>query len=462
MCTTPSAPAGSEPMAAVLGADLTVPLVQGGSVRYVNLDQAASTAPLQAVVDHLAEVTPFYSSIHRGAGYASLVSTTMYESARACVARFLTARPDDHVIFTRNTTDSMNLLARAVPGQGEVVVLDTEHHANLLPWLDRPHRVVPAGATLEETLDALERAFTERPAALLAVAGASNVTGELLPLERLVDLAHRHGARIAVDAAQLVPHRRVDITATGIDYLAFSGHKTYAPYGAGVLVGRSDWLDAAPPYLAGGGAVREVRTTGAEWAHGPERHEAGSPNVLGAVALARACDAISGLLGEATERHEALLSEKLTEGLARHERVRLHRIWPDSADSIGVVAFSVDGYDSGLVAAYLSAEHGIGVRDGRFCAHPLAARLGLPRTGALRASFGLGSRPEDAERLVRAVDALVTSGPSWTYEQVAGRWLPTDDRRPLPVWMSMGGRAGEVSAPASPCVAVPTGRDARR
>ena len=443
-----------EPLADLLGADLVVPLIQGGSARYVNLDHAASTPPLRAVVDHLAEVTPYYSSIHRGAGYTSLVATTMYERARASVKRFLSARTGDRVVFTRNTTDSLNMLARVVPDDGEVLVLDIEHHANLLPWQGRRHRVLLAEDTLAGTVRALDQALAERPAALLAVTGASNVTGEVVPLGELVRVAHRHGARIGVDAAQLAPHRRIDMTATGIDYLAFSGHKTYAPYGAGVLVGRRDWLNAAPPYLAGGGAVRDVTLEASEWTRAPERHEAGSPNVLGAVALARACDAVGEILGRASEEHESRLRERLVTGLGRHPRVRLHRFWADCTDSIGVVTFSVEGYDAGVVAAYLSAEHGIGVRDGRFCAHPAAARLGLPRAGALRASFGLGTVMADADRLVDAIDRLLADGPLWAYEQVAGRWAPTPDHRPLPQWMPAGatGTAADLYVGAAPCI----------
>ncbi|MGY2062379.1 aminotransferase class V-fold PLP-dependent enzyme, partial [Nocardia gipuzkoensis] len=200
---------------------------------------------------------------------------------------------DQVVVFTRNTTDSLNLLASCVPG--DTVVLDIEHHANFLPWTRHGRRVVPAADTVEETIRRVVAELCAKPAALLAITGASNVTGEVLPLERLASIAHQCGARILVDAAQLAPHRRIDLRATGIDYLAFSGHKLYAPFGAGVLVGRRDWLDAAEPYLAGGGAVKQVSTTETEWACAPQRHEAGSPNVLGVAALAAACDALGSL-----------------------------------------------------------------------------------------------------------------------------------------------------------------------
>jgi len=455
-----SSPVTDWPLADVVGGDLTVPLVTGGTARYVNLDYAASAPALRAVADQVTELLPLYSSVHRGAGYASAVCTSAYEAARATLASFAGARADDVVIFTRNTTDALNLLATAVPGP--VVHLDVEHHANLLPWYGtgaraREARVVRAGATLKETLRAVRAELAGTPAALLAVTGASNVTGECLPVAELADLAHAHGARIAVDGAQLVPHRRVDLAASGLDYLAFSGHKLYAPFGAGVLVGRADWLDAAPPYLAGGGAVRQVRLGATDWAASPARHEGGTPNVIGAVALAAACRFIDSLPAGEVEARESFLTDRLVAGLAAIEGVRILRLWPDAGDRdrIGVVTFTVDGWPAQHVAQYLSAEHGIGVRDGRFCAHPLLARLtgasvnpagGNQEGAAVRASLGLGSRAADVDRLVDALAALRAQGPAWAYAGAAGGFAPLPDPRALPDWLA----GGPVGRP-SPC-----------
>ena len=313
--------AGGRPLAELVGAALQVPVVAGGTTRYVNLDYAASAPALRAVADRAAELLPLYSSVHRGAGYASAVCTSAYESARGEIASFAGARDGNVVVITRNTTDALNLLATAV--DGPVVYLDIEHHANLLPWQARQGRVVPARARLGETIAAIRAELACRPAALLAVTGASNVTGECLPLAELAQIAHRYGARIAVDGAQLVPHRRIDMAAAGLDYLAFSGHKLYAPFGAGVLVGRPDWLDAAPPYLAGGGAVRQVRLTGTDWASSPARHEAGTPNVVGAVALAAACRHVASLPAGAVAAHEGALLRRLS-GRPGGDRRRAH------------------------------------------------------------------------------------------------------------------------------------------
>ncbi len=455
------------PLLPVVGRDLAAPLIDGGATRYVNLDYAASAPAVEAVAAHLSEVLPYYASVHRGAGFASQVSTSVYENARRTVADFVGARAGDTVIFTRNTTDSLNLLAGCVQSlladqghadgvsneHGEVLYLDIEHHANLLPWQALPHRSVVAGHTIESTLHRVETQLRAGNVVLLAVTGASNVTGEVLPVAELAALAHRHGARIVVDAAQLAAHRRIDMDRDGIDYVAFSGHKLYAPFGAGVLVGRPDWLDAGRPHLAGGGAVRDVRLESVRWAAGPARHEAGSPNVLGAAALARAAEVLAALDPGEWHAHEQELRAHLVAGLEALGGVTVHRLFADSDDhpgcgSIGVVNFSVEGYDAGLAAAYLSAEHGVGVRDGKFCAHPLLRRLGLA-SGSLRASFGVGSRREDADRLVHGVATLLGAGLGWDYVVDAGRWVPAGDSRSYPSWApNTPGTAG-----AAPCAA---------
>jgi len=420
----------------VVGSDTLVPLVDGRSVPYANLDVAASAPALQVVADRVTEVLPLYASVHRGAGYLSQVSTALYEAARQTIGAFVGAREDDVTIVTRNTTDSLNLLAGCVPAQadgspGRVLVLDVEHHANLLPWQRTGGAtVLVGGATVAETLSGLRAELSRFPYALVAITGASNVTGESLPLAEVVAAAHDAGARVLLDGAQLVPHRGVSLAASDVDYVAFSGHKTYAPFGAGALVGRRDWLDTGTPYLAGGGAVRNVTLDGTTWQSAPARHEAGSPNVIGAVALASACDALAALEPGVLVAHETELRARLVEGLEAIDGVRVVRAWADAVDPVGVVTFSVDGSDAGLVAAYLSAEHGIGVRDGRFCAHPLLARLGFP-AGAIRASIGVGTTGEEIDRLVSALRTWVSEGAKARYEVVDGCWVVSDDPRPL-------------------------------
>ncbi|MEV4000712.1 aminotransferase class V-fold PLP-dependent enzyme [Actinomadura sp. NPDC049753] len=393
------------PIPRVIGADVPVPVRDGRRVPYANFDYAASAPCLEAVHEAVTRALPYYSSVHRGAGYASQVTTSAYEDARETVRSFLGAWRRSAVVFTRNTTDSMNLLAHAVPAGTSVVVFESEHHASLLPW-KRAVRL-PAPATPAEALSAADRALRSCPigSRLLVVTAASNVTGELWPIEELAHVAHRNGARIAVDAAQLVPHRPLDMTALGLDYVAFSGHKLYAPFGAGVLAGRADWLRAAEPYLKGGGASASVGETTRWAASAEQRHEAGSPNVLGALALAAACETLSPAWDDLAVREEALV-ERLRSGLAALPHVRELTLWGERAPRVGIVSFTVDGWNARDVALTLSDEHGIGVRDGKFCAHPFVRHLLGEDRSAVRASIGIGTEEEHIDRLLAALAAL--------------------------------------------------------
>ncbi len=423
---------GHHPLAELVGAGLHVPVLGGRTAPYVNLDCAATAPALVCVAEAVTRLLPHYASVHRGAGLPSRTCTAAYEASRAEVHRFAGARDDDVVVFTRNTTDALNLLASAVPrGAGDVLFLDMEHHANLLPWQTLPHRCVPVAPTVAQTLERLATALAVRPVALVAVTGASNVTGEVPPVGDIVALARTAGARVVIDAAQLAPHRRLDLAGTGADYIALSGHKLYAPFGAGALIGRRDWLDAAPPHQLGGGAVREVTIAETTWAAAPARHEGGTPNLVGAVALAAACRTLSSLPEGALESHESALLDRLRAGFAAIPGVRVLRVWDDHADVVGVASFTVDGHDPGELGACLSAEHAVGVRSGRFCAHPLLQRLGAPG-GALRASFGVGTTVRDVDRLLNALETVLRDGPRFAYRRDGARWSPVVDDRPSP------------------------------
>ncbi|MET9322655.1 aminotransferase class V-fold PLP-dependent enzyme [Streptomyces sp. NPDC003038] len=434
----------------VLGRDVTVPLVTGGEVSYAALDYAASAPALQRVWDDVAAYAPYYGSVHRGAGYLSQLSTDLFEQSRATVAEFLDCRPADQVVFTRSTTDSLNLLAAVLPAGCQVFVFETEHHASLLPWTAAQVTYLNAPRTPDEAVTTLERALADRAPygpALVCVTGASNVTGELWPVKELAAAAHAHGARIVLDAAQLAPHHPVSVRELDVDWVAFSGHKLYAPFGSGVLAGRADWLQEAEPYLAGGGASRKVarRADGGvdvEWHTTAARHEAGSPNVIGVYSIASACRALSEAGFENLVARERQLIAKVREGLAEVPRVRVLSLFGDDAPRVGVISFVVDGWNSSHFAAALSAEYGIGVRDGLFCAHPLVRTLlgsepqvqgecGAPEAvpgerslNAIRVSFGAGTPDEHVERFVRAVKELVADGAKWQYRTEEGRCVP--------------------------------------
>ena len=441
----------------VVGADLQVPLVTGSSVRYVNLDFAASAPCLRSVADAVDGLLPWYSSVHRGAGFASTVTSEILAASRAALARFVGAPAHYTTVFTRNTTDALNLLATALPDDTQVVTFASEHHANLLPWRRGPFVHLPVPVSPDAAVDAADQALRALPSRnrLLAVAGASNVTGEVWPLEELARVVRRHGARLAVDAAQLSPHRAIDVAALGVDYLALSGHKLYAPFGVGALIGRPDWLDAARPYLAGGGAVRSVTLDETSWANGAARHEAGTPNVVGAFALGQACQALAGVGMYRVAAHEAGLMARLTTGLGALRGVKLLSMWGPRSERIGVVSFTVAGWHPGALAAALSAEYGIGVRDGAFCAHPLVADLlGASAPGAVRASIGVGTRAEDIERFLAAMSVLVTRGAQWRYRIAGGRYVPDPDPRPRPEFLqALFKWAGAPPAQPGPCLA---------
>ncbi|MFD3487818.1 aminotransferase class V-fold PLP-dependent enzyme [Streptomyces sp. NPDC058665] len=435
----------------VLGRDVTVPLVTGGEVTYAALDYAASAPALQRVWDDVAAYAPYYGSVHRGAGYLSQLSTDLFENSRRTVAGFLGCREDDQVVFTRSTTDSLNLLAAVLPADCEVFVFETEHHASLLPWRDARVSYLNAPRTPEEAVATLERALAGRcdpkGPALVCVTGASNVTGELWPVRELAAAAHAHGARVVLDAAQLAPHHPVDIAELDVDWVAFSGHKLYAPFGSGVLAGRADWLRESEPYLAGGGASRKVARRGdggvdVEWHTTPARHEAGSPNVIGVYAIASACKALTEAGFDRLVERERELVARVCAELAEVPEVRVLSLFGDAAPRVGVISFVVDGWNSSHFAAALSAEYGIGVRDGLFCAHPLVRTLlggdaedpgecGAPDAGpgekslnAIRVSFGAGTPDEHVARFTGAVRELVRDGARWNYRTEDGRCVP--------------------------------------
>jgi cysteine desulfurase / selenocysteine lyase len=439
-----------------VGVDHPVPVLDGQLVPYVNLDNAASTPALWPVVDAVEEFLPFYASVHRGTGYMSRLSTAAYERAREHVAAFVGADPDrDVVLFGKNTTEALNRLARSMRMAPGSVVLTTvlEHHSNDLPWRARGRTVrVPAtadGALDEDALDGLLAEHAGR-VALLAVSGASNVTGVVQPVHRLAEKVHTVGGLILVDAAQLAAHRPIDMRPHDdpghLDFVAVSAHKMYAPFGTGALVGGRDCFGAEPDH-AGGGTIRAVTVDDVAWADLPDREEAGSPNVVGAVALAAAIATLRAVGLERIAAHEDTLARYATRRLASIPGVTIHGPEEPAGDPrVGVVPFTVDRFDHGLVAAILGYEHGVGVRHGCFCAQPYVHHLlGLGRAesgewldrarggehrgvpGMVRISLGAYNDVADIDRAVRALEWLVTGEFQGTYRVIDdGSFVPED------------------------------------
>jgi selenocysteine lyase/cysteine desulfurase len=437
----------------LVGADQRVPLVIGGTARYTNLDHAASTPCLAVVKAAVDALLPWYSSVHSEIGLKSQITTAAYEGARVSVARFVNARPDDCVIFVRNTTDGVNMMINALGSDATVVVSAAAHHSSLLPGRRRNLIVTPITGSHVEELAVLEAVLRAQHVDLVIIPGASNVTGEIWPYAAMTRLAHQYGARALLDAAPLALHQAIDISADDIDYITGSAHKLYAPFGTGFVVGRCDWLMRGEPYLLGGGAVDFVRIGDVQWAALPDRQEAGSPNVVGAVALGVACDTLRTANMDRIAQAEAEILEKALAGLTSNDAVTLYQMWPDGCPRIGVVPFTVAGIGYAKVAAALSAEWGIATRHGCFCAHPLvtellgitpdqAAYIAATRgagietqiPGMVRMSAGLGSIVDDVLLLSTALDSMTSTGPAWNYTtSVDGaHCVPTPDKREWP------------------------------
>lgn len=395
---------------------------------YVSLDAAASTGALTQVLGRVVDFVPWYSSVHRGAGFKSQYSTTHYEAARDAALAFANRGNDDVAIICRNTTEAINHLVYRLELRREDVIVTTvlEHHANLLPWSRAATcRYVECAAdgtyAVADVVAALDAAPRPR---LLTLSGASNITGWMPPLAAIIEAAHERGIMVVVDAAQLAPHRPLPRDA---DFIVWSGHKMYAPFGTGILIGPRDAFVAGEPFLAGGGAVDYVTLDEVQWTEPPEREEAGSPNVVGAVALHAAFDTLSEIGWPAIIEHDRLLARQLREGLMSIPGVRVLGPGLD-VETLPVATFTVRDVPFALVAARLSAEFAIGVRHGCFCAHPYLTRLlGLgvdevaavhdqvrrgdrgAMPGAVRASCGINTSADDVRRLLDAL-ALIASG----------------------------------------------------
>jgi selenocysteine lyase/cysteine desulfurase len=414
------------PLVELVGEGIEVPCCDGDDREYLSFDTAASTGSLPSVLSRVEEFVPWYSSIHRGAGLKSQISTAAYEDARDAMMRFAgRAGKDDVAIFCRNTTEALNQLAYRLRLERTDVVATTvvEHHANLLPWSRLATcRYVECGIDGTFGLDDVEKVLDETPTPkVLTVTGASNITGWQPPVEQIIEAAHERGIAVVVDGAQLAPHRPLPRNA---DFIAFSGHKMYAPFGAGVLIGPKKAFAEGDPFLAGGGAVDLVDLDEVVWTVPPDREEAGSPNVVGAVALHAAVTFLEQLGWPLIVGHDRRLAAQLRNGLASIPGVRLLGP-PLEEDTLPVAAFEVEGVAHSLVAARLASEDAIGVRHGCFCAHPYLMRLlGLSAQdiaayredvlrgdrsrmpGAVRASAGISTTPGDIERLLEAVERI--------------------------------------------------------
>jgi selenocysteine lyase/cysteine desulfurase len=399
-------------------------------------------------VDKVVEFIPWYSSIQRGSGYKSRVATNAHESARRAAGEFVGYDPERHVvIFGKNASEAMNKLSSRldIPDDAIIIISGMEHHSNDLPWRGKGRTLfAPVNASdgvLD--LDRLRAMVSENrdKLFLVCVTGASNFTGNLNRLHEIAEMTHAAGAYLAVDGAQLAPHRQVRMGKPGepdsIDFLGYAAHKMYAPFGTGVLVARRDMLKrAVPPEHPGGGTIKLVTHGEVLWADDPEIDEAGSPNVVGAIALAEAISFFRERGFGEIERIENGLARKLLRALAKMPQVEVYGLKdPENfADRLAIVSFNVKDVPHALVAAILGYEYGIGIRSGNFCAHPYVnflldvvgeQELSLMERmrcndrscvpGAVRVAFGFYNVEEEVDCLIEAVERIVAGEYSKCY-----------------------------------------------
>src|SRR5215212_5338497 len=371
----------------------------------VFLDSGASAQKPRQVIDGIADFyRTEYANVHRGVYKLSARSTDRFEEAREKARAFLNAADDREIVFVRGATEAINLVAQSwgpahlKPGD-EIVISDVEHHSNIVPWQMLRDRlglkllVAPTDETGEFDLGRFEALLSPRTR-LVAVTHISNVTGALLPVERIVKLAHAVGAKVLIDGCQAVPRMPVDVRALGCDFYLFSGHKAYGPSGIGVLWGRYDVLASMPPWQTGGGMIANVEYAKTEFQDPPHRFEAGTPDIAGAVGLGIALDFIEGLGREAILEHEEALTGYGVDRLSRIPGVQLvgggqHRL--------SILSFNVDGVHPHDVGTVLD-RHNVAVRVGHHCAQPLMEKLDL--AGTVRASLGVYNDETDIDRLV--------------------------------------------------------------
>ncbi|SDK00376.1 aminotransferase class V-fold PLP-dependent enzyme [Natronincola ferrireducens] len=412
--------------ALIAGIDTKVPLLNGSYTTAINFDNAATTPPFLAVLEELMDFSPWYASVHRGAGYKSQFSSKLYEEARESIANFVGADSSEHtVVFVKNTTEAINKLSnRLLEIYKDGVVLSTcmEHHSNDLPWrnkykvdyieLDKDGRL-----SLEDLKKKLQH--YDGKVKLVAVTGASNVTGYINPIHEIAEMAHGHGAEILVDGAQLVPHTPVDMKSLKdpghIDYLVFSGHKMYAPFGSGVLIGPKKTFQQGSPDCVGGGTVELVTHDYIKWQPPPSKEEAGTPNIMGVLAIVTSLKMLKSLGMEAIDAYEKSLTQYTLESLKNVPHIQLYGNPHDIKDRVSIIPFNIEGLPHDIIANALSQEGGIAVRNGCFCAQPYVQRLlnvsnqemqqrianpTLPHPGLVRVSFGLYNTYDEIDQFI--------------------------------------------------------------
>ena len=412
----------------IYGLDTLVQLNDKRRIPAVNLDNAATTPPLKQVMDEISEQMLFYGSVGRGKGQKSERTTAVYNNGRSIIKNFLGANSDDYEVFyCQSTTDGINKLASALlQDNSEDMVLTTrmEHHANDLPWRERAKTVY---ADVDEKgrllISDMEKLLEEHEGKIkyVSVTAASNVTGYVNNIHKIARLAHKHGAKIIVDGAQIVAHRGINMRGIHpderIDFFVFSAHKMYSPFGGGAVVGLKEVLDKHVPQFYGGGMVAAVCDDKVSFLPAPDSYEAGSPNFPGIAGMIKAIDVLQAIGFGYIKRYEQFLMRYAISKLKKIPGIILYGDNRKIADRVGVIPFNLQGICPKATAEYLAGSHGIAVRHAAFCAHPYVSRLlqehnqdtCAPPEGMVRASFGIYTNKEDVDKLLQAVALLAES-----------------------------------------------------
>ncbi len=423
----------------VVGIDKKVMLHNGKKVNYINLDNAASTPTLQPILNKVNSFLEWYSSIHRGTGYKSKISTKVYEQTREIVTNFVGSNNDNVVVFVKNTTEAINKLSYRLGLTKNDIVITTimEHHSNDLPWRNKA-KVLHSKVLDNGELDIKDLEHKIKINAgkvkLVTITGCSNVTGIVNDIHYIAALCHKYGSKIMVDAAQLIPHRKVNMKGNKkddyIDFIAFCGHKMYAPFGTGVLIAPKSVLIKGEPEYVGGGTIISVTKYNTHWADPPEKDEAGTPNVVGSVALAEAIKVLQEIGMRNIQKHENTLTDNLITELNSIKGITIYSPsnTKNSIDKVGVISFNVKDIPHNLVASALAYEGGIGVRSGCFCAHPYVHSLlkisnkdivqfqkrfllqDMKETpGMVRASFGIYNTINEIKTFIKMLKYIINN-----------------------------------------------------
>ena len=377
----------------------------------VYLDNAATTQKPRCVVEAITdEYYNVNANVHRGVHYLSQQATDLHEAAREKVRQFINARSTNEIIFTRGTTESLNLVVSSfcdgmMQEGDEVIVSVMEHHSNIVPWQLQAAkkgisiRVIPMTDEGELRLDEYEKLFTERTK-IVSVTHVSNVLGTVIPIEEMIRIAHEHGVPVMVDGAQSTPHFAVDVQAMDCDFFAFSGHKMYGPTGIGVLYGKEEWLDRLPPYQGGGEMIESVSFEKTVFEHLPFKFEAGTPDYVATTGLAKAIDYMTAVGMDNIQRHERELTEYAMQRLSEVEGIRIFGRAPRKDAVVSFLVGDIHHLDMGTLLDRL----GIAVRTGHHCAQPLMIRLGIQ--GTVRASFAMYNTREEIDALASGIERV--------------------------------------------------------